>query len=442
MPFPGKRSFPSLLAGLLCLAAFAATPPTAQANIDLVTLPPRDKSQLTIYNNEDLTLVREQRTVVLAKGANRIQFSWAGTLIDPTSLDVTFPGAPAGRYRVADVVYPPNTQNLLIWNIEAAEAGPAPLLISYFTSGLTWSADYVLVADTDEKTLRMEGWVKVTNNSGEAYENAEIRLLVGEINLVQKIAELAQGGMKTKKEASRMIMGDMVAMAEAAPAMAPKQIIKEGVSEYFLYTIEGRESIDDKWSKRLPSFSVKDIPFDVSYEFDDQKYGDQVVLFYKFKNDKDHLLGKEPLPDGQYAVYRQSKEAGLSFVNSTQLKYVPIGEDIELNLGTDGLLTIEPKLMDLERTNIEFQKQMLPGVGQVIGYDEKAKWRIEVRNSRTRAVPLKITRHLAGDWTIETKEQYEKKSKDTIVFQRSVPALSSLTIDYTFVTRNGSRAKR
>ncbi len=40
------------------------------AKIDLVTLPDRDKTQLTIYNSADLTLVREQRTLTLKKGLN------------------------------------------------------------------------------------------------------------------------------------------------------------------------------------------------------------------------------------------------------------------------------------------------------------------------------------------------------------------------------------
>jgi len=184
------------------------------------------------------------------------------------------------------------------------------------------------------------------------------------------------------------------------------------------------------------------VPFDVSYEFDDRKYGNQVVLFYKLKNDKDHKLGKEPLPDGRYAAYRESKEAGLSYINSTGLKYVPIGEDIELNLGPDGLVTIEPKLMDFSRSNIEFETKGAQAVGQVIGCDETRKWKIEVRNSRPRSVLLKIARHFPGDWSIDTKEPFEKKSVDTIEFKRTVPALSTLTIEYTIVTRTGSRGKR
>ena len=60
----------------------------ATAKIDLVTLPTRDTVQLTIYNSADLTLARESRALTLRKGSNKLQFSWANTLIDPTSLDM------------------------------------------------------------------------------------------------------------------------------------------------------------------------------------------------------------------------------------------------------------------------------------------------------------------------------------------------------------------
>ena len=55
-------------------------------NVDLSTVPDRQTVQLTIYNSEDLTLVRETRKVSFKKGVNPLQFSWANTLIDPTSV--------------------------------------------------------------------------------------------------------------------------------------------------------------------------------------------------------------------------------------------------------------------------------------------------------------------------------------------------------------------
>jgi len=66
----------------LCLAG------SAYARINVVTLPGRDSVQLTIYNSVDLTLVKETRQLTFRKGLNRLEFSWANTLIDPTSVEL------------------------------------------------------------------------------------------------------------------------------------------------------------------------------------------------------------------------------------------------------------------------------------------------------------------------------------------------------------------
>ena len=36
----------------------------------------------------------------------------------------------------------------------------------------------------------------------------------------------------------------------------PKQVVKEGLSEYFIYTIEGTETIPNGWSKRMRSLEA------------------------------------------------------------------------------------------------------------------------------------------------------------------------------------------
>src|SRR2546430_10138950 len=84
----------------------------AWARINVVTLPGRDSVQLTIYNSVDLTLVRETRVLTFRKGLNRLEFSWANTLIDPTSVElraVTHPEA----LDVLDVSFPARVSNTL-----------------------------------------------------------------------------------------------------------------------------------------------------------------------------------------------------------------------------------------------------------------------------------------------------------------------------------------
>ena len=82
-----RRALYLLLVDVAVGLVSAATPAIAR-NVDLTTVPKRDSVQLTIYNSEDLTLVRETRTVTFKKGINPLQFSWANTLIDPTSVEL------------------------------------------------------------------------------------------------------------------------------------------------------------------------------------------------------------------------------------------------------------------------------------------------------------------------------------------------------------------
>src|SRR6186713_550329 len=172
------------------LALFFLAGELRAENIDLSTVPSRDTVQLTIYNSEDITPVRETRKVTFKKGANPLQFSWANTLIDPTSVELKFL-TQADKLEVLDTTFPHDKPQMLNWNVQSDFDGAATIQITYFTSGVTWSADYIAIADAAEANLQFEGFVRVHNNSGEEYEDAQVRLVVGTINVVEKIEQLA-----------------------------------------------------------------------------------------------------------------------------------------------------------------------------------------------------------------------------------------------------------
>src|SRR5580704_15237782 len=96
----------------------------AIAAVDLVTLPTREGTQLTIYNSEDITMVREHRLLTIKEGVNRI-------LDQQDKVDL------------ADTTFPSGRNDALQWNIQSRIAGKIPVEIRYFTSGITWAADYV-----------------------------------------------------------------------------------------------------------------------------------------------------------------------------------------------------------------------------------------------------------------------------------------------------------
>ncbi|MHC4285780.1 MAG: hypothetical protein ACYSWZ_22815, partial [Planctomycetota bacterium] len=178
-----KHSIIFLMIGVITSVAYC--------KVDLVTLPSRDTVQLTIYNSADMTLVRESRALTLKDGKNKLQFSWANTLIDPTSLEM-LPKASADKIDIADLTYPPRVRNLGLWNIESGVSGKVPVEITYLTSGLSWRAFYMGTLTEDEKTMRLQGYVRVTNNSGEDYKNAQTRLIVGKVHILDQIAQLAR----------------------------------------------------------------------------------------------------------------------------------------------------------------------------------------------------------------------------------------------------------
>src|SRR5712671_6194621 len=190
VPAPARlRVFNAVCLVLLMLLASTA----AQARINVVTLPGRDSVQLTIYNSADLTLVKETRVLTFRKGINKLEFSWANTLIDPTSVEFRAL-THADQVDVLDVSFPPRVTNTLEWRINSEFAGEVQVEIRYFTSGINWAADYVAEAEKAEKLMELAGNVRVTNSSGEDYENAQVRLVVGVIRLVEDIAQLARQG--------------------------------------------------------------------------------------------------------------------------------------------------------------------------------------------------------------------------------------------------------
>jgi len=98
--------------------------PAFARNVDLSTVPKRNTVELTIYNSEDLTLVRETRGVTFKKGANPLQFSWANTLIDPTSVQLRFLTSPE-KLDVLDTTFPHDKPQMLYWNVQSDFDGEA-----------------------------------------------------------------------------------------------------------------------------------------------------------------------------------------------------------------------------------------------------------------------------------------------------------------------------
>ncbi|MDO9543166.1 MAG: hypothetical protein Q7J98_12725, partial [Kiritimatiellia bacterium] len=448
-------------AGIRKVSESAQEPFLPASNIELNVLPKRDAVQVTIYNAADLTLVREQRKLTLKKGWNWLQFMWANTLIDPTSLSFE----PKGRsdlITIHTLTYPPRMNCVGRWLIFSEISGEAPVEITYFTSGLSWHAFYTAILTPDEKEMKLEGYVRVDNRSGEDYGNAQTRLVVGEVHLKERIAELARrphafgeprmrygrgsggGGMAfggaakargMDKKEKRQDENEAVLQEQA------KEIMKEGLSEYFLYTIEGTENLRNNWGKRLPSFSTNGIPVVSLYKYDDERWGTNVMRFVSFKNDKEHKIGETPIPEGQCRVFQTVDASGsLSYEGASRFKYIPVGEKAELNLGGVTDVKIQNKVMDERAENFIFDS-----LNNIVGWDEIKTCRLEIRNTRAGPVKTEIIIGLRTPyWRVETAEQgvYSKHDATHMKFMADVPARSARTITYTVTKFMGMREEQ
>ena len=438
---------PRLLLAGAALAAACLSVTSAHARINVVTLPGRDTVQLTIYNSADLTLVKETRHLVFRQGLNKLEFSWANTLIDPTSVEFQA-RSHADQVEVLDVSFPPRVNNTLEWRIRSEVAGEVEVQIRYFTSGITWAADYVAEAAQNEKAMTLAGQVRVTNQSGEDYDNAQVRLVVGVVRLVEPIAQLAQPGKPAETatpaltavpaapEPARLRFG--LARAAKVAEERPREIIKEEMSEYFLYTVEGRDTIPTGWAKRLPSFKTAGVPITSYYKFEREQWGDRVMRYYRFTNAEPSRLGKEPLPDGTVKAFRLANPEGLyAFVGTTQVKYIPVNEFVEMELGADQEVLVKPTLMNWEKSDLRFDAD-----GNVKGWTVKETWQFELQNSKDLDLVLDLRRRFAGDWDLQTTASYEKVDANKVKFLRPLKAHEKQKFSYELTTRYGINVTR
>ncbi len=436
------RTFHSLL---VAGALLALTTADTRARINVVTLPGRDTVQLTVYNSADLTLVKETRVLTFRKGLNRLEFSWANTLIDPTSVE--FRALTHGDdVDVLDVSFPPRVTNTLEWRINSEFGGEVQVEIRYFTSGISWSADYVLEAEKNEKLAGLAGYVRVNNNSGEDYENAQVRLVVGVIRLVDEIARLARMGRPGSHDfpqaqaaapAAKMELSRRVRGMEEKEALGERQVIKEELSEYFLYTVEGHDTIPTGWAKRIGSFKANEVPITSYYKYEKERFGDQVVRYYRFKNNKPRL-GNEPLPDGDVKAFRLVTDDNLyAFVGRTSVKYIPVDEQVELELGNDLEVLVKPTLMNWIKTDVQFDQW-----GNVKGWTIKETWEVEVQNSKEIDVVLDIRRNFDGDWTVNTAAAHEKVDAGKVKFVVPLKPREQKKFSYELTTRFGTNISR
>ena len=422
---------------LFVLISIFLIPITLFAQVQMVTRPERENVELTIYSSRDITLVREQRLVTLKKGLNIIQFSWADTLIDPTSIQLKVIN-PKTDIPIISTIFPPNLPNTIQWQVSAQVPDEQLLEVSYFTSGLTWNASYTAILDKVEKLMSLTSYVNISNRSGEDYENARTRLVVGDVRIIEEIQNIVREQLAEDRKA--MFKREAV-MARSAAALAPPEMeymdesfkFRPGaiatetqtLSEYYMYILKGEDTIKDQWRKKKPTLFTDKIPYETIHKFGE--YGEDVVLFYQFKNDDKSNLGKEPLPKGNVKVFLKGDATDISsYMGSADIEFAPVGSEVKLYMGSDPEVKVKKKQMNIRRINLQFDKD-----NRMVRFDTEREYVLEIENYKTEKIKLEIKENLGRDWDIiSSSHKYGIKDANSIEFKLDIPSKGKDTIKY------------
>src|SRR5437867_3112704 len=229
-----------------------------------------------------------------------------------------FPEVPANLY----------DRPTLVMSLENSGPRKQQIEASYLANNLSWNADYVLAVARDDKNADLDGWVTVINNSGTGFHNAHLELVAGELNRVQPPAAI-----------------NALALRESGmnKAAAP-QFQQEAFSEYHLYTLGRKTSVEDKETKQISLLEGSGIPVEKvfavngqsSYYRNQQAPGaplkDPVMVYYKFKNEEKNGLGI-PLPAGNVRVYQKDSKGGILFAGEDRIDHTPKDEQVSINIG-------------------------------------------------------------------------------------------------------------
>ena len=299
----------------------------------------------------------------------------------------------------------------LAWLYENKRDKKHQLEVSYLTRGITWKADYIMVLDDADEFSDLTGWVTVDNRSGAAYRDAKLKLVAGEVNVVQPVIR------------PRMSMDDTKAIPMAAPAFE-----EESFFEYHIYNLGRKTTIGDKQTKQISLLEAFGVPLRKEYRVQGQKnyftYSSQVGrvkqkidVTINFKNSEDSNLGM-PLPKGIIRLYKKDSGGALQFIGEDRVDHTPRNEEVRLKVG-------EPFDIVAERRQVSFKK-----LAEKL---YESSWELIVKNRKEdEAVTVSFFEPFWGDWEVTSSSlSYEKVDAFTIRFDVPAKADEEAIVKYT-----------
>jgi hypothetical protein len=302
----------------------------------------------------------------------------------------------------------------LIWTLDNRGAPAQKVEASYLTANMNWSADYVLNVARDEKSADLDGWVTLNNNSGVAYQNAKLQLVAGEIHQVGTHLAEPSGAVRAG-----------IAMAKAAP-----QFTQEGISEYHLYSLGRRTSIQNNESKQISLLTGTNIPVEKHLVTEGESYyyrnaqslgnptPQPVKVIYQFKNEEKGGLGM-PLPAGTVRVYQSDSKGGIQFVGEDSIQHTPKDETLRIYIGDAFDVVCERKQTDYKKLSSNLYEM---------------EYEITLRNHKDGPVTVEVREPVGGDWeVVNSNFPYTKLDARTIGFE--IPVAKEGTSKLTYRVR-------
>jgi hypothetical protein len=300
-------------------------------------------------------------------------------------------GGYAESYRFPDIPANLYERPTLLMSLENSGPRKQQIEASYLASNLSWNSDYVLTVARDDKAADLDGWVTLVNNSGTAFHNARLQLVAGDLN---RLPAAING------------RADMAMEALRSKAAAP-QFQQENFSEYHLYTLGRRTSVEDKETKQISLLAGTDVPVQKIFVVNGQNYyyhnrqnpgspiKDNVMVFYKFKNDEKAGLGI-PIPAGNVRVYQKDSKGGILFVGEDHIDHTPKDESISVHIGNAFDVVSERKQTDY--------KSISSNVWEM-------EFEITIRNHKDSAITVQVNEPIGGDWEmLNSSYKYTKTS--------------------------------
>ncbi len=301
--------------------------------------------------------------------------------------EVNFPALPEGLI----------TRPTLFWIYKSDVTGKLDSRVSYQTTGLNWTAEYVGVLDQAEAKLDLSGWASINNNSGKTYDDATLKLIAGEISRVG--AGYPQPMLKS-----------MASAEAAAPGFEEKAFF-----EYHMYTLPRKATISDKEIKQISLFEPAHTTVQKVFVFQPEQNPTQVKVAVKFRNSQQTGLGM-PLPAGRIRMFKADQDGSLVLLGEDMIDHTPKDEELDVKVGYAFDISAEERLANQTRISNRVEER---------DFEE------EIRNHKSEPITVQIEKKLWGFWeVVQSNYDYKKKDARTLTFDVPVKANDTTVVKY------------